>query len=362
MNATINLRQATEILELAIKEARENQDPPSGLRAKKISSVILGTHKTYRYILLNGLLAKATNVNCNPLALQAGSSLEGAFDARSLCHKVVVPAERERLGGRLGASNEPFLNKPARFAELSPKNAVRGGRDTNYLRTLIDVFESLGDSEDANIALREAIYFIFERPSRDLTEILSDDAGSAVGSALVLFSEQFLSESIEGETCALLAGAAFSLAGIALDKELAVLVHPINQSGASSNEILDVDVYLNNNLLYTVEVKDKDFSEQDVEHAVGKAASAGEQQLLFLIGPRGQYIGSTEAGIQEKWRRVGFSLLLLDLLQFFKSIVAVCPTITSAKFVDILNKHARASRVKDETIEHLKRCIAAMGW
>ena len=37
------------------------------------------------------------------------------------------------LGNRLGGSNEPFLNKPARFTELSETNAVRGGKNKNTL-------------------------------------------------------------------------------------------------------------------------------------------------------------------------------------------------------------------------------------
>lgn len=74
----------------------------------KIKQVLEGNHKTYKYILFNGLLAKATNNSINPLALQAGAPIIGAYDARSLCHKVVVPFERNFLQNALGGSNEPF--------------------------------------------------------------------------------------------------------------------------------------------------------------------------------------------------------------------------------------------------------------
>ena len=39
---------------------------------------------------------------------------------------VIVPFDTEVLNKALGGSNEPFLNKPARFPELSTSNAVRG--------------------------------------------------------------------------------------------------------------------------------------------------------------------------------------------------------------------------------------------
>ena len=62
-----------------------------------IQTVLKGNHKTYKYVLINGLLAKATNDKINALALQAGAPITGAFDARTLCHKVIVPFERDFL-------------------------------------------------------------------------------------------------------------------------------------------------------------------------------------------------------------------------------------------------------------------------
>lgn len=60
---------------------------------EEIKSVLNGTHKTYKYVLVNGLLAKAVNKEIDALSLQAGDESDGAYDARSLCHKVLVPFE-----------------------------------------------------------------------------------------------------------------------------------------------------------------------------------------------------------------------------------------------------------------------------
>src|SRR5690606_38688350 len=89
-----------------------------------VKKVLNGGHKTYKYILVNAILAKATNNNIDTLSLQAGAPLEGACEARSLYHQVLVPFERDFLQNALGGSNEPFLNKPARFTHLSTNNAV----------------------------------------------------------------------------------------------------------------------------------------------------------------------------------------------------------------------------------------------
>ena len=142
--ATIDFKTAGLILERALVEASLVNDDT----AKAIQTVLMGSHKTYRYILVNALLAKATNNEVNALSLQKGDGKKGKYDARSLCHKVLVPFERLRLQGCLGDSNEPFLNKPARFVILSTSNAVRAGRDRETLESVIDILSSITSSED----------------------------------------------------------------------------------------------------------------------------------------------------------------------------------------------------------------------
>ena len=113
---------------------------------EEIKSVLNGTHKTYKYVLVNGLLAKAVNKEIDALSLQAGDESDGAYDARSLCHKVLVPFEREFMPYRLGGSNEPFLNKPARFPRLTTDNAVRKGNDMRTLQSLISILSKVKNS------------------------------------------------------------------------------------------------------------------------------------------------------------------------------------------------------------------------
>ena len=66
----------------------------SEFRLKQLNEILMvSNHKTYKYVCINGLLGKVWG-NFNPLVLQAGSGLPRAWDARSLCHKVLVPFER----------------------------------------------------------------------------------------------------------------------------------------------------------------------------------------------------------------------------------------------------------------------------
>ena len=93
-----------------------------------VRNVLCGPHKTFRYMLFTGLLAAVSDKNLHPRCLQVNARVPGAFDARSLCQKVVVPFEKKMLNGRLGASNEPFANKSARFDMIKKTTTSERGR------------------------------------------------------------------------------------------------------------------------------------------------------------------------------------------------------------------------------------------
>ena len=156
--ASIDLKTASLILDRAFVEAELSSDEIG----QKISEILRGTHKTYRYILVTALLAKATNGEVNILSLQKGDGEDGKYDARSLCHKVLVPFETLKLPGCLGSSNEPYLNKPARFVSLSLTNAVRRGRDFQTLSDVIDVLSNISPLKTSIISSgSKPIYFAY---------------------------------------------------------------------------------------------------------------------------------------------------------------------------------------------------------
>ena len=358
MNVNINAQEAEQVFRSAIEQVQSQGWTPAGPHSGQIQAVISGTHKTYRYILLNGLLAKATNGDCNPIVLQAGSGLDGAFDARSLCHNVVVPIERELLDGRLGASNEPFLNKPARFPELSTSNAVRRGSDMNMLQKTIEVLSNTNTSEQALVSLNDCIYWVFQRETANFTVTLPDDIDGFEKSSLVEFAKELVSKSMEGETCALLASISFDIAAYVMGNDLEVKMHKVNQAGSSSNEISDIDVYENGNLKYTAEVKDKEFTAHDVEHAVQKARGAGSDSLIFIKGPRGKLSGASEDDLQNGWSEKGFTVHFIGIIDHFSSIFSLASSIDANSFIEWVNRHASYANIKDETSRHLNDCIS----
>ena len=74
---------AERMLNKAYNEALQNTRVNARF-SRLVDGVIDNTHKTFKYILFTALLSKATDASINPLCLQAGSSLQGAYDARTI--------------------------------------------------------------------------------------------------------------------------------------------------------------------------------------------------------------------------------------------------------------------------------------
>lgn len=228
---------------------------------EEIKSVLNGTHKTYKYVLVNGLLAKAVNKEIDALSLQAGDESDGAYDARSLCHKVLVPFEREVMPNSLGGSNEPFLNKPARFPRLTTDNAVRKGNDMRTLQSLISILSKVKNSSLAKKYLSSALANMAEIANAvaEKYELPDSDLEDFTGPQIILDYVCDLTKSkLEGEMCPLVVATIehFYYGGTRL-----VVAHKVNESGASSKEVGDIDIFdKEGNIVSSIEVKDKDFA------------------------------------------------------------------------------------------------------
>jgi len=349
--ASIDLKTASLILDRAFIEAGLSSD---GI-GQKISEILRGSHKTYRYILVTALLAKATNGEVNILSLQKGDGEGGKYDARSLCHKVLVPFETLKLPGCLGGSNEPYLNKPARFVSLSLTNAVRRGRDFQTLSDVIDVLSNISSSSDAYKYLKSALS-VMKDVSREYVSKFS------VGDTLIDISEfsqlvldyiyAITEYSLEGEVCPLIVS---QLEQMYLGKDFKVEPHKVNQSGASSKEVGDIDVYnKNKKLIYSIEVKDKDFSKHDVAHAIAKFRQADLSTSLFVYGKNVSFDEDEVFQLLKEIGREGHYCCLISILHYAKLRICDLKTLTIRDFVDGLLKFAKVINAKDDTINIVK--------
>lgn len=330
--------------------------------SQRIKSILNGSHKTYKYILITALLAKSTNEGANPLALQVGSSLLGAYDTRSLCHKVVVPFERSHLHKALGGSNEPFLNKPARFKELSLNNAVRSGKDKKTLTTIIEVLSNISTSSIARNYLVCALSYL-EKSVHHLKSL--DDHFidyDPTLSDIYQFIEAYLSRGYEGQTLVSVVGALERLYYESEKEKYEVLVHKVNQSGASSNEVGDIDVYKQGALALAIEVKDKDFSFEDVQHSFDKMVAEGLNKGQFIYGNSSSFDNRHIHRAIEKYRDIGFYCYVEDVYTYCKFMLLRLELPDKHEFTKALIDVNNDMNVKKEVKVWLQETLLKLKW
>ena len=350
---TVEKELAENLLRNLIKTPKHLEDNI----ARNIDWVIRGTHKTYKYILVNALLAKSVNPHIDALSLQAGDDSIGAYDARSLCHKVLVPFERECVPNSLGNSNEPFLNKPARFPRLTKDNAVRRGNDRKTLELVIGILSSISSSEQAARYLSSALFTMKcisdnyndkFKLSMSVAENYSDSQG------ILNLVSSLLEESCEGEVCPLIVAAIETI----VEPNCEVIPHKVNESGASSNEIGDIDILDNGRFCRSIEVKDKDFTKEDVEHAILKFRAAGISNSLFIYGPNAKFDAVEVEQLAARYGRKGTYCAVVSIIDFVKIRLAYMSTdVESNSFPERLLHYAREIEAKDTAVRWVRKCI-----
>ena len=358
MIVNINRIESEQVLLKAFRERCLKSDEI----CKKIKAVLTGSHKTYKYVLVTGLLAKATDNKVNALTLQAGAPIEGAYDARSLCHNVIVPFERDFLQNALGGSNEPYLNKPARFTHLSSNNAVRKGNDKETLLTLIFIFENITTSNAASEYLSCALEILSERIT-DL-KVLNESAIKYNPTLVEIyeFIFLFLEKSYEGETCAIIVGALEKIHYRKIDSIYKVVTHKVNQSGASSKETGDIDIFKDDIFIYSIEIKDKTFTEYDVEHAFNKMLKANGKKGEFIYGPKATF-DSKQIGLKLKeFEEKGFYTLLHDVFSYCRHTLMKIELYSKQEFVDTLFDTATEINCKEDTKKWIQELLTNLNW
>ena len=240
--------------------------------------------KTYKYILLTQLLGKAVDERVNILAMEAGSDLDGAWSARSLCEKVITIGgfEDNALENILGASRQPYNNAPGQWPDLRKSNSSSAAlvpiRDS-----LVDNLPKVKTSKQAEssitycfIELRDQI----EQKAEQNPEVTFEDLPQNIVDARdVLLQIAALGRNGEGLSLAT-AMLLHMTVGNVLD------LHPkLYKVNSSTRGRGDVDLFEGGSRYATFELKDKPFTTGEVMEYARKALSEGCCRFMFVYGP-----------------------------------------------------------------------------
>ena len=214
------------------------------------------------------------NPKTHARALQAGSKLTGAYDARSLCHGVVVGFEKSK-GNLFGLSNEPFLSKPARHKEhdgknLQLKNRVLAAR----------LHEAL---EAANHASPNEVFASLVRILRLGAKRSTENKVAAIVQRVNLRSTiQFIRELLrETDGGARLVGVWGALTQL-LSERAEVKVYAPSASDFFGKTSGDVETFYELKLISSSECKQRPTTLDDVSHGIKKARGHGLAEYLFV--------------------------------------------------------------------------------
>lgn len=236
--------------------------------------------KSYRYVLPTQVLAKVVDPELDSRSLQEGSGLAGSFDARSLCHTVIVPFDRANHSV-LGGSPEPYVNNPLRVPALSTAHraAQRDKPGFDDLCSVVDFLETNPASAGAlldcivgkiqsRLATVQIVYPVPNRASLKQSQTI-------IGS--------FLSERTGGVRLQAVSVALFRSIGEIFHLYQRVEAARINAADASTGSAADlICLDENNHVVLAVEVKDRHLQLRHIQDKLPAVREQAVRELLFI--------------------------------------------------------------------------------
>jgi len=238
--------------------------------------------KSYRYVLPTQLLAKLMDPSLDSRSLMAASPLAGAFDARSLCHKVIVPFDKENEDV-LGGSPEPYVNNPLRVRAITEENIGQQKDKEGWrnLCTILKEVEERNNQEFTRTVFKQVLLEVYHRFS-SIRVAYPIPMRISLESTMKLIND-FLSYPSGGEHPVVITYSIFKTIGEIFGLYDEIKREKINASDSSTGMISDIQCISSGRIILSIEVKDKELT---IEQAKAKLKDARTQQvanLLFIV-------------------------------------------------------------------------------
>lgn len=363
MAITVDQTKATE--ELANSLLRVRRDPSISCDIKPAIDFVLSGRNclTYRYILFTALIAKVTNDRIDILSLQASDDAEGSYDARSFCKHVIFPFQREFLDDVLDGSNEdPLVNNPGRHPRLSKSNKSANGDPRTALNMLCEYLPKINTQAKAIESLDYFMTRCLEEVKRKQEEASSFETAILTTNAFEArrFMSNLLDKNFGGSSLLLVSNSIFSV--IFPESEgYTVVPHPVNQAGTSSKQMSDLDIFDSEEKPFlAIELKDKPFTEVEVNKAAKTAHSHGAPSMLFIAGRASslnediyRYFDQLKSEYEKKGMMVG--VMTIDALMDF--FFTTNYEVDSVMIFDLLRTAMAKTKASPETMRWVYREI-----
>ncbi len=280
--------------------------------------------KTYRYVLPTQLVAKLVDTSLDCRCLQVVRGGRGAFDARSLCHSVIVPFDKHN-DFVLGGSPEPYVNNPLRQPEVTPqyrhKQKDKIGWDD--LCMVLDSVEKRKTKTYTRKILKQTLVEIYRRLA-SVSVIYPIPKRISLRQCMSLV-EMFVSEQSGGDRLQAVASALFLAIGKRFSLYSEVRRGNINAADASSGQIADLEcIAESGEIALAVEVKDRELTINQIRGKLPSMRAKRVAEILF-IAQRG--IADGEEGdvatLIEKEFVSGQNIYVFESMNLTQSFLAI---------------------------------------
>lgn len=110
-------------------------------------------------------------------------------------------------------------------------------------------------------------------------------------------------------------------------------------------------------LLSSIEVKDKDFTKEDVEHAIRKFALSKIEKSLFIFGRKVNFDKDNVFETAAELGKQGFYCCVISIEDYAKMrIYSIKRNFSVNDFAKLMLRFAQEINAKDETIQWIKNC------
>ena len=249
--------------------------------------------KSYRYVLPTQLVAKVVDSTLDCRCLQVGRGGAGAFDARTVAHKVIVPFDQSN-SNVLGGSPEPYVNNPLRRPEVSKDYAApqKNSVDWDCLCNILSLVESRQDPRFTELVLKQTLTEVYRRLAQVRVSYPTPLRVSADSCMQLLID--YLAVGSGGDRLLALTAALFVVIGRRFKLYDTVRRASITSADLATGLLADLECVDENGVVaLAVEVKDKTLT---VSQMNTKISSIREKRVseVFFVAQQGLETKETE--------------------------------------------------------------------
>lgn len=312
-----------EICELAGQgEFRSWIEDPALMES--IRSAINSSTRSYHYVLPTQIAAKLADSTLDSRCLQVARGGEGAFDARTIAHQVIVPFDQAHENV-LGGSPEPYVNNPLRVPEISDRhrNAQRNRRDWDHLCAVLAAVEEKQNPSFTESVFRQVLTEIYRRLSE--VQVLYPTPRRISLRKSTELVESFLSTHSGGDRLLALASGLFVVIGRSFRLYSDVRRASITASDTATGMMADLEcMSARGEVVLAVEVKDRELT---ISQMRGKIPTIREKQVseIFFIAERGVAPADDAhiKGLIDREFASGHNIYVTDLTELCRVVLAL---------------------------------------